>query len=139
MIKALIGGMLIATIISGCAVVDWLRKPETATRIAAGGVCLAAFAERGIQLASDSTLGFVSASQVVASIVTIGSAAIQTFLTQACQDTIALASEDAAGAKTMLDAQAAAPPTPDKPQARRAAPRGAPAPGPVRVIVPLTR
>ena len=135
--KALVGVLLLTVTLSGCAVVDWLRKPETATRIAAGGVCLAAFAEKGIQLASDSTLGFVSASQVVASIVTIGSAAIQTFLTQACQDTIALASEDASGAQKMLDAQAQAPPAPDKPQARRAAPKGAPAPGPVRVIVPL--
>ena len=79
----------------------------------------------------------LSASQVVASIVTIGSAAIQTFLTQACQDTIALASEDATGAQQMLDAQAQNPPAPDLPQARRAVPKRAPAPGPVRVIVPL--
>jgi len=136
--KKIIAGVALLTVtLSGCAVVDWLRKPETATRIAAGGVCLAAFAEKGIQLASDSTLGFVSASQVVASIVTIGSAAIQTFLTQACQDTIALASEDAAGAQKMLDAQAQAPSEPAQAKAKMRRGSFKTAPGPIRVIVPL--
>src|SRR5690349_20779756 len=136
--KVVVAAILASTILSGCAVVDWLRKPETATRIAAGGACLAAFASKGIELAADQSLGFVSATQVVASIVTIGSAAIQTFLTQACQETIALAAEDATGAQAMLNTQADQPVPPDQPQARRA-PKRAPAPGPVRVIVPLGR
>lgn len=131
---------LLLTLTTGCtAIQEWAGKPETATRIAAGQQCLDALVQQGIRLAADSTLGFTTASQVLAAVLTIGNAAIQIALNQACRDTIALASEDASGATAMLNA-ATTTPEPVKAQLKakmRAAAPAKAAPGPVRVIVPL--
>lgn len=126
--------------LTGCtALTEWAGKPETATRIAAGQVCLDALIQNGIRVAADPTLGFTTATQVLAAVLTIGSAAIQIAMNQACRDTIALASEDATGATAMLDAATTTPPpmqAPLKAKMKAAAPKKA-APGPIRVIVPL--
>jgi len=132
--------LLLAVTLVGCeSVKTWLGNPDTTTRIMAGLSCLTALATNGIQVAVDPALGFTTASDVLAAIVKIGTAAVQVAMTQACQDTIALAAEDAQGAVTMLQATQAVPP-PQVPRLKGAFKASAPpkaAPGPVRVVVPI--
>lgn len=138
--KLLVIVLMLALTAGACTTVqEWLGNPDHTTRIMAGLACLTALAQNGIQVAVDPALGFTTASDVLAAIVKIGTAAVQTAMTQACQDTIALAAEDAGGAVAMLQAQQSAPPAEQpKLQGRfKAVKPPKAAPGPVRVVVPL--
>lgn len=128
-------------LLTACATLG-IGQADQATRILADIGCVTTALNAGISIAGDPTLsGAKSAMGVAAAILAVGTSNVPAAVLAACKDTLAWASQDAAGAVAIVTRSTGTtsptvPPTPTTPTAKPAPPQPK---APTPVIIPLPK